>query len=121
MDLPFAAMREYSGNGARERGRGRPPTRWPVGGADWRETMFGLSWIPAGSNTATDLAEPERSELRETLERMLRALDSAPPPARGNRCRRIGLKSGTHSETPGCEALRFRRLLGLAWGSPLTR
>ena len=55
-------------------------TRWPVGGQDFRETMYGMAWIPVGVEYATDLAEPARSELRETLGRMLRALD-APAPA----------------------------------------
>ncbi len=83
MDLPFEAMREAFGPWA----QGAEPeddlhTRWPVGGADWRETMYGLSWIPAGVEYTTDLAEPERRELREMLERMLRALDAEPPAAR---------------------------------------
>ena len=46
----------------------------------------------------TDLAEPARAELRETLERMLRALDAAPPaPVRRPSTAR---HRGTHSETP---------------------
>ncbi|GAA3632336.1 YafY family protein [Microbacterium awajiense] len=62
-------------------------TRWPVGGADFRETMYGLSWIPEGVAYTTDLAEPARSELRECVERMLRALDAAPPaPRRAESC-----------------------------------
>ncbi|MET0860974.1 MAG: transcriptional regulator, partial [Microbacterium sp.] len=56
-------------------------TRWPVGGADFRETMYGLSWIPTGVEYTTDLPDPARAELRETLQRMLRAVD-APAPAR---------------------------------------
>lgn len=76
MELPYDEMRGYFG----QWGQGAEPvgddkTRWPVGGADFRETMYGLSWIPAGVEYTTDLAEPARSELRETLERMLRALD----------------------------------------------
>jgi hypothetical protein len=39
-----------------------------------------MAWVPAGVEYTTDLAEPARSELRETLERMLRALNAAPPP-----------------------------------------
>jgi hypothetical protein len=66
------------GQGASDEGDGR--TRWPVGGADFRETMYGLAWIPAGVEYTTDLPEPARSELREVLERMLRALDAPPPP-----------------------------------------
>lgn len=84
IDLPFDVMKEHFGiwgQGATE--EDATHTRWPVGGADFRETMYGLSWIPAGVDYTTDLAEPSRSELREVLERMLRALDApAPPPAR---------------------------------------
>ena len=79
MDLPIEAMREAFGQwgqGATPEGADR--TRWPVGGQDFRETMYGMAWIPAGVTYTTDLAEPARSELRETLERMLRALDSEP-------------------------------------------
>ncbi len=39
-------------------------TRWAVGGGNVRETMGGLSWIPAGVEYTTNLAEPERTELR---------------------------------------------------------
>jgi len=85
MDLPYDAMREYFG----EWGQGATPetdtrTRWPVGGADFRETMYGMSWIPAGVRYTTDLAEPARGELRESLTRMLAALDSPPPPPRSS-------------------------------------
>lgn len=38
------------------------------------------AWVPAGVEYATDLAEPTRAEMRETLERMLRALDGPVPP-----------------------------------------
>jgi len=55
-------------------------TRWPVGGADFRETMYGLTWIPAGVEYTTDLPEPARAELRECIERMLRALEAPVPP-----------------------------------------
>ena len=57
-------------------------TWWPVGGRDFRETMYGMSWVPAGVGYTTDLAEPARSELRETLVRMLAALDAEPPAPR---------------------------------------
>ncbi len=83
MDLPLEDMREHFGQwgqGAEAEGVSR--TRWPVGGADVRETMAGLSWIPAGVEYTTDLPEPGRSELREILERMLRALAAPPPPPR---------------------------------------
>jgi predicted DNA-binding transcriptional regulator YafY len=83
MELPIDQMREWFGQwgqGAEAEDDGR--TRWPVGGGDFRETMYGLAWIPAGVEYTTTLAEPERSELRETLERMLRAIDAPPPPLR---------------------------------------
>lgn len=81
MELDLATMREMFGQwgqGASAEDESR--TRWPVGGSDFRETMYGLSWIPAGVEYTTDLASPARDELRETLQRMLRALD-APAPA----------------------------------------
>ncbi|MFF3664565.1 helix-turn-helix transcriptional regulator [Microtetraspora malaysiensis] len=55
---------------------GADATVWPVGGADFRETMYALSWIPAGVAYTTDLPDPVRSELREVLERMVRALET---------------------------------------------
>lgn len=80
MELPIDEMRAYFG----QWGQGAEPedeshTRWPVGGSDFRETMYGLTWIPAGVEYALDLAEPARGDLREALERMLRALDAPPP------------------------------------------
>lgn len=81
MELPLAEIQEWFGvwgQGASAEGSDR--TRWPVGGGDWREVMYGFLWIPAGVEYATDLPEPARGELREALERMLRALD-APTPA----------------------------------------
>ena len=83
MDLPIDELRAAFGQwsqGATPEGPRR--TRWPVGGADWRETFYGLSFIPAGIEYTTDLAEPFRGELRETLERMLRALDAEAPAMR---------------------------------------
>lgn len=83
MELPFDEMRAHFGVwGQGATAEDESHTRWPVGGADWRETMYGLSWIPAGVEYATDLAEPARGELREMLQRMLRALDAPPPPPR---------------------------------------
>jgi predicted DNA-binding transcriptional regulator YafY len=82
MALPLAEMRDMFGQwGQGATAEDASHTRWPVGGADFRETMYGLSWIPVDVEYTTDLAEPARSELRETLARMLRALD-APPPVR---------------------------------------
>ena len=81
MELPLPQMEEHFGvwaQGATAEDETR--TRWPIGGSDWREALYGMLWIPAGVEYTTDLAEPERSELREALERALRALD-APPPA----------------------------------------
>lgn len=83
MELPLEQMREMFGQwGQGASAEGPAHTRWPVGGADFRETMYGLSWIPAGVEFTTDLAEPGRGELREVLKRMLRALDAPPPAAR---------------------------------------
>lgn len=86
MALPLERMRELFGQwgqGATAEDAAR--TRWPVGGADFRETMYGLSWIPAGVEYTTDLASPARDELREVLARMLRALDAPPPPVPAER------------------------------------
>lgn len=80
MDIPLEKMKEWFGpwaQGATDAGGGR--TRWPVGGRDFRETMYGMTWVPAGVTYSTDLPEPARSELRETLQRMLQALDAPPP------------------------------------------
>ena len=83
MELPFASMREHFGQwGQGAEPEGESHTRWEVGGADFRETMYGLSWIPEGVEYTTDLPEPGRAELRETLARMLSALDAPPPPPR---------------------------------------
>jgi hypothetical protein len=83
MEMPFDQMREHFGQwGQGATAEDETRTRWPVGGADWRETFYGLSYIPAGVEYTTDLASPAREELRETLERMLRALDAPAPPTR---------------------------------------
>jgi len=80
MDLPFADMQAAFGQwGQGATAEDAQRTRWPVGGQDFRETMYGMAWIPTQVEYTTDLAEPARSEMRETLERMLRALDAAPP------------------------------------------
>ena len=83
IDVPLARMEEHFGawaQGATAEGRDR--TRWPVGGADWREALYGMLYIPEGVEFVTDLAEPARSELRESLVRVLRALDAEPPAPR---------------------------------------
>lgn len=83
MEMPFDQMRDYFGQwGQGATAEDETHTRWPVGGGDFRETMYGLTWIPAGVEYTTNLASPAREELREVLERMLRALDAPPPPTR---------------------------------------
>lgn len=83
MELPLAEMRELFGQwGQGAEAEDETRTRWGVGGGDFRDTMYGLSWIPTGVEYTTDLASPARDELRETLERMLRALDAPMPPSR---------------------------------------
>lgn len=77
MDLPLERMRELFGQwGQGAAAVGPEHTRWPVGGADFREVMYALSWIPPGTGYTTDLAAAPRAELREVLERMLRALNA---------------------------------------------
>ncbi len=83
MELPLAQMEERFGiwaQGASAEDAER--SRWPIGGADWREAIYALLWIPAGVEYTTDFPEPHRSELREALTRMLRALDAPAPPPR---------------------------------------
>lgn len=80
MELPLEVMRAAFGQwGQGATAEGETRTRWPVGGSDVRETMYGLSWIPEGVDYVTDLVEPERAQLREIAERMLRALDAPSP------------------------------------------
>ncbi|MDL5352421.1 YafY family protein [Microbacterium sp. zg-YB36] len=86
MDLPLEQMKEVFGvwsQGAVAEGDGR--TRWPIGGPDWRDALYGMLWIPEGVEYATDFPEPDRATLRESLERALRALSSPPPPSRPRR------------------------------------
>lgn len=81
MELDLESMRAFFGQwGQGASAEDEHRTRWPVGGADFRETMYGLSWIPAGVEYTTTLASPARDELREVLHRMLRALDAPPSP-----------------------------------------
>ena len=80
MELPLAEMQDRFGpwsEGVTAVGPDR--TRWPVGGSDWREAMYALLWIPEGVEYTTSLAEPHRSELREAVQRLLRALDAPAP------------------------------------------
>jgi hypothetical protein len=46
-----------------------------------------MAWIPAGVEYTTDITEPARADLRETLARMLRALDAAPSPQQSETAR----------------------------------
>ncbi|MGU3647084.1 helix-turn-helix transcriptional regulator [Microbacterium sp. C23T] len=88
MELRLDEMRDYFGQwGQGATAEDATHTRWPVGGSDFRETMYGLTWIPAGVEYTTDLPSPAREELRETLERMLRALDAPAPPVPPQRAR----------------------------------
>jgi len=83
MDLGFDAFRAHFahwGQGATAEDAHR--TRWPIGGADFREALYGMLYIPEGVEFATDFPEPHRSELREVLGRVIRALDAPAPPAR---------------------------------------
>ncbi|WP_194421655.1 helix-turn-helix transcriptional regulator [Microbacterium abyssi] len=83
MEIPLSQMEEHFGvwaQGATAEDAAR--TRWPIGGPDWRDALYGMLWIPAGVEYATDFPEPHRSELREVLARMLRALDAPPPEPR---------------------------------------
>lgn len=80
MELPLAEMQKQFGQwsqGATAEDESR--TRWPVGGGDWREAMYGMLYVPPGVEYTTDFPEPARSELREALQRLLRALDAALP------------------------------------------
>ncbi|BDZ55579.1 helix-turn-helix transcriptional regulator [Agromyces marinus] len=83
MDLDFDTFHEHFGHwgqGATPEGSAR--TRWPIGGADFREALYGMLYIPEGVAFATDFPEPHRAELREVLGRVIRALDApAPAPA----------------------------------------
>ncbi len=79
MDLPLDAMRERFGQWSQgAEGADENRTRWPVGGADFRDVMYALSWVPAGIGYTCDLDEPARSELAEVLHRMLEAVSVEP-------------------------------------------
>lgn len=65
MEMPIDEMRSHFGQwGQSAEPVGDDKTRWTVGGTDFRETMYGLSWIPARVEYTTDLPEPERAEPR---------------------------------------------------------
>lgn len=83
MDLPIERMREHFGiwaDGAVPEDEAR--TRWPIGGSDWREAVYGMFYVPPGVEYTTDFPEPHRAELREALGRLIRALDTPPPASR---------------------------------------
>ncbi|MHC9046575.1 helix-turn-helix transcriptional regulator [Microbacterium saperdae] len=80
MELPLAPMREWFGPwGQGATAEDDAHTRWPFGGSDWREAMYAMLWIPEGVEYTTTFPEPDRSALRESLQRMLRALDAPDP------------------------------------------
>ncbi|GAA1663942.1 YafY family protein [Nonomuraea maheshkhaliensis] len=77
--MPIERLRQEFGEWAQGvEPAGAGTTRWPVGGGDVRETMYALSWIPAGVEYTVDLPGPARTQLREMLARMLRALETPP-------------------------------------------
>ena len=81
MELPLTEMQHLFGPWAQgASAAGESHTRWPIGGGDWREALTGMLYVPAGIEYTTDFPEPARSELRESLQRALRALDAPPPP-----------------------------------------
>jgi predicted DNA-binding transcriptional regulator YafY len=83
MAMPYDEMRGVFGQwGQGATVEDAAHTRWPVGGGDWREALYGMVWIPEGVEFTTDLDADNRAALREALERTLRALDAPPPPPR---------------------------------------
>ncbi|MGO1591926.1 MAG: helix-turn-helix transcriptional regulator [Ancrocorticia sp.] len=74
IDMPLDEMRRRFGQWSQGATSEGERTRWPIGGSDWREAMYGMLYIPSGIEYTTDFPEPQRSELREALERMLKAL-----------------------------------------------
>ena len=115
MDLRSTRCATASGSGGRARRRGRRPH--PLARGRRRTSARRCTACPGsrpGVEYTTDLAEPARSELRETLERMLRALDAAPPrPVRAGEPRSRTAK--THSETPGSRFWPSCRASGATW------
>lgn len=75
MDLPLDRVRQEFGpwaQGAEAAGPDR--TRWPLGGDDPRDAMYGMSWVPAGVEYVAELPDDAATQLREIIERMSRAL-----------------------------------------------
>ncbi|GAA2275063.1 hypothetical protein GCM10009853_031350 [Glycomyces scopariae] len=76
IDMPLAEFTAEFGEWAQgARADGPERTRWPVGGESARDIAYGLSWLPAGTSYRVEIAEGDRAELRESLQRMLAALD----------------------------------------------
>src|SRR5690606_8777009 len=64
MALPLPQMEAHFGVWAQgATAEDESHTRWPIGGSDWREALYGMLWIPPGVEYTTDFPEPERSEL----------------------------------------------------------
>jgi predicted DNA-binding transcriptional regulator YafY len=80
MELSLAEMHDLFGHWSQgATAEDATHTRWPIGGSDWREAMYAFLWIPEGVEYAMTFPEPARAELREAVERMLRALDRPEP------------------------------------------
>jgi predicted DNA-binding transcriptional regulator YafY len=83
MELPLETVREEFGVWAQgATAEDAEHTRWPIGGSDWREALYGALYVPEGVEYTTTLAEPERSATLESLRRMVAALEKPPPPLR---------------------------------------
>ena len=80
MDLPLDRVREEFGpwaQGAEAAGPGR--TRWPLGGLDPRDALYGMSWVPEGVEYVAELPDDVAEQLREIIDRMARALAPSAP------------------------------------------
>ena len=86
MELSLAEMQDRFGPWSQgATAEGDTHTRWPIGGSDWREAMYAFLWIPEGVEYAMTFPDQDRAELREAVERLLRAIDRPTPVARGER------------------------------------
>lgn len=80
MELPIEQMLAYFGPwGADAKAVDGQHTRWPIGGGDVRDLAYAMGWVPPGVEYTIDLPDETRSELREILERMLRAVTAGSP------------------------------------------
>nr|WP_245325175.1 WYL domain-containing protein [Microbacterium amylolyticum] len=78
MELSYEDMRAWFGPwGDGSEPEGASHTRWPIGGSDFRDVMYGLSWIPAGTDYVLDLPDAALAEIRETVARLQRALEQS--------------------------------------------